>query len=271
VVERTRTQVDKAIIGVIHLPPLPGTPFHRPEDGDTAEVVARTVASARALEAGGATGCLVQTADRVYPVADEADPARVAAVAVAVDAVRRATGPRFAVGVQILWNAVRASLAVASVAGGSFVRANALVGATLSPHGMVVAEPEAVMRYRAALGAGGVEIVADVYTMHFRWLGGGRSVGDVARAARQVGADAVSLCHPDDERTLALVAEVRRAEPGLRVILGGHTNHANAARLLDAADGAFVGTCLQRGGWGGPVDADLVRKYVAEVTGEPGG
>ena len=53
---------------------------------------------------------------------------------------------------------------------------------------------------------------------------------------------------------------------GLPVILCGYTNHANAARILADADGAFVGTCLERDGWGGSIDIERVREYVAIVN-----
>jgi uncharacterized protein len=252
---------DKTVIGMIHVPPLPGTPCH---DGAAVDdLVARAVSSAKALEAGDATGCLVQTADRVY--GDHDDPARVAAMTLVVDAVRRATGPRFLVGVQLMWNAVSASLAVAKVCGASFVRVNALVGATVTASGIVEGRPFEVMQYRRAIDASDVRIVADVQTMHFRWLGGDRTAGEVARAARGAGADAVSVCDPDDDRTLELVADVRATCPDLPVILGGHTHHGNAGRLLAAADGAFVGSCLEQGKWGGTIDPALVRDYMHAV------
>ena len=56
------------------------------------------------------------------------------------------------------------------------------------------------------------------------------------------------------------------AVPGMPVILCGYTNHANAARMLADADGAFVGTCLEREGWGGSIDIERVREYVAIVN-----
>ena len=49
--------------------------------------------------------------------------------------------------------------------------------------------------------------------------------------------------------------------------MSGYTSHENAARLLSAADGAFVGTCLERAGWGGPVDPGRVRAYMDIVRG----
>jgi uncharacterized protein len=81
---------------MIHLQPLPGTPFY--EDGSFGRILEVAVRSARALHEGGADGCLVQTVDRVYGVADEADPARTAAVSLIVRDIVQATGEGFQVG-----------------------------------------------------------------------------------------------------------------------------------------------------------------------------
>lgn len=253
----------KAIIGMVHLEPLPGTPFY--ESDSFERVLDGALADAVALHEGGATGCLVQTVDRTYSPRDEADPARVAAMALIVGAIRRATAPEFEIGVQLMRNALRASIAVAKVAGGTFIRAGALVGSTLTADGRMDGEPEAVMRYRRRLEAMDVAVIAEVDSMHFRWLGGEKETGEVARLARYVGADAVSLGHPDEATTLAKIEEVRRATPGTPIMLAGYTNHENAARLLAGADGAFVGSCLEPGGWGSAIDRDLVRAYVEAV------
>ncbi|MEV6421255.1 BtpA/SgcQ family protein [Streptomyces sp. NPDC051662] len=251
------------VLGMVHLAPLPGTPFHR--DGSLPEIIDRAVADALALREGGANGCLVQTADRVAGAADDSDPARTAAMALTVRAVREAVGAEFRVGVQMMRNAVRASLAVARTTEVDFVRVATLVGATLSPHGLVEADPTGVMEYRKKIGAWGVQVVAEVSSMHFSWLGDSPSIGQVGRWAEQAGADALAVSDPDEAALLKKIAALRRACPGLPLLLAGHTDHTNAARLLAVADGAFVGRCLQRGGWGGPVDAVRVKKYVAAV------
>lgn len=252
----------KTVIGMIHLQPLPGTPFH--EEETFRNILRTAVASARALADGGADGCLIQTVDRVYTTEDASDPARTVAMGLITDAVVRAVADHreFVVGVQIMRNALTASLAVAKVAGGHFIRAGALVGMTLTPHGMVTADPLSVAEYRKRISAQSVGVVADVDSMHFRWFGGEKPTGEVARAARNMGADAVALGDPDEARTHELIDSVRRAARGLPVLLAGHTHHENAARLLAEVDGAFVGTCLEEGGWGGRIDADRVRAYV---------
>jgi uncharacterized protein len=255
----------KVVLGMVHLRPLPGTPYY--EEGSLGRILDDAIRSARALHEGGAAGCLVQTFDRVYRVDDDSDPARIAAMALIVRAIVEATGEEFHVGVQMMRNAVTASLGLAAVAGGSFIRAGALVGMTLTPHGMVQADPLGVMEYRAKIGARSIRILADVDSMQFHWFGGGMETADVARGAALVGADAVVVADPDENRTLAMIAAVRSAVPGLPILLGGHTNHGNAARLLAAADGAFVGSCLEKDGWGGAIDVTLVRGYMGVVRG----
>jgi membrane complex biogenesis BtpA family protein len=253
----------KVIIGMVHLPPLPGTPFYR--EGSLRETIEVAVMSARRLEAGGADGCLVQTVDRVYPVADEADPARTAALTLIVNAIVEETGKSFDVGLQVMRNGTRVSLGIGSVTGASFIRCGALVGATLSAQGIVNPEPFAVMEYRAKVAAQGIAIIADVDSMHFSWLDGARSPGRVARDAAFAGADAVAVGHPDEQRTLRSLAIVRDEAPEVPLLLAGHTDHSNVARLLRNADGVFVGGCIERGGLGGEIDVEKLNSYVGLI------
>lgn len=255
----------KAVLGMIHLQPLPGTPLYKPESFN--QTLDMAVQSARALYEGGADGCLVQTVDRVYNVMDESDPARTTAVGLIVNAIAEETGTEFQIGVHIMYNALRSSLAVAKVAGGTFIRASAVVGMTLTEHGMVKANPLEVMEYRNKINAWNVKVIAEVHSMHFKWFGEDKPTAQIARSAKQVGADAVSLGSPNDSKTLEMIASIRQAVPGLPILLAGYTNHDNAARLLAAADGAFVGTCFERGGWGGPIDLERVKTYVDIVRG----
>ena len=106
----------KVVVGLVHLLPMPGTPFF--QEGDFERSLEKAVQDARALYEGGADGCLIQTVDKVYPIQDEADPVRTAGVAVITHAVAQATGEDFQIGVQIMWNALSASAAAARVAHG---------------------------------------------------------------------------------------------------------------------------------------------------------
>ena len=75
---------------MVHLGAMPGTPFY--EEGSYEATFDKALGDATALFEGGATGCLVQTVDRVYTTKDESDPARIAGVANIVRAIAQASG-----------------------------------------------------------------------------------------------------------------------------------------------------------------------------------
>ncbi len=257
----------KVVVGLVHLLPLPGTPFF--EEGNVDKSIRKAVADANSLRQGGADGCLIQTVDRVYPIGNEIDYARLAAIARIVSAVSETTPPAFDVGVQILWNSLLPALAIAKVCGGSFLRCNAFVGATLTPSGVAESNPVEFQHYRTRINAQTINIIAEVDGMHFKWLGGDLPTTEVAKLAKSAGAQGVEVANPDEKTTLRLVNEINLAVPDLPVILGGYTNHENAARWLAKADGAFVGSCFETQGWGSHVDVDQVKRYVDIVSRVP--
>ena len=254
----------KVVIGMLHLGIMPGTPFY--EEGTYEATFDQALKDARALYEGGADGCLVQTVDRIYSSGDDADYARVVGVANIVRAIAQETDPSFQIGVQLMINALKPSLAIAKVCGGSFLRAYAYVGATLSPSGMVDSNTNDFLQYRKLLQAQSIKIVAEVDGVHFHWFGGKPTV-EVAQNARYYGADAVEVANQDEETVLKMVHDIKHKMPDLPVIIGGYTNHENAARILAKADGAFVGSCLEEGGRFGHVSKDKVRAYVDIVEG----
>jgi len=257
----------KVVLGMIHLKPLPGTPHH--EEGMLEEALDKAVKDARALDGGGADGCLIQTVDRVYPAGDEADYARVAAMAKIVHEVAKATGPEFQIGVHFMFNGLKPSIAVAKVCGGSYIRCTVLVGATRTAMGTVVADPYDFMTYRSRIAAQNIKLIAEVDGMHYRAIWD-RPAAETAMGARRVGAHAVEVAHSDEETNNRVVREIKRAIPDLPVILGGYTNHENVARRMAEADGAFVGACLEEDGKrGGAVDIERVKEYVGIVAGLP--
>ncbi len=252
----------KSILGLIHLLPLPGTPHYKP--GNVELALEKALFDAHALHDGGADGGLIQPTDRTYPVGEDVDPARLAAFASIVSTVRKELPSAFELGVQILWNATRASLGVAFACGASFVRNAAFIGSSRSLYGPVNSDPIGYLNYVKQLGAQDVSLVAEIQSMHYKSLEN-MSLAKLAETAFRSGAHAVEIAEPDQVKCLEMVSEIREAVPELPIILGGHTNHANAEVLLSAADGAFVGTCFQPEGWGTNISVERVQAYMEIV------
>lgn len=253
----------KLVFGLIHLKPLPGTPLY--EEGLFEESLEKAVKDAKALEKGGADGCLVQTVDKIYPSTDDADYARVASMAIITHAVKEVTGPEFKVGAQIMWNCITPSLGVAKAAGATFTRATALIGTTTSAFGIINANPLKVQNYRKLIGAQDIGIIAEIQGYHFGWLGGDMPVDQRARMAMMAGADAVEVMHADEDKNNGMVTQIKKTNPDIPVILGGKTDLDNVASRLALADGALVGSCFEGGNWGREIDENIVKEYVGIV------
>lgn len=253
----------KLVFGLIHLKPLPGTPLF--EEGNLEISLDKAIKDAQALLKGGADGCLVQTVDRIYPSGDDTDYARLAAMAVITHEVRKATGPEFHVGAQMMWNCITPSLAVAKVCGASFTRCTAMVGTTSSAYGVFNANPEKVQSYRMKIGAKDIAMIAEIQGYHFQWLNNDMPIEAKARMAMNVGADAVEVLDADEEINNKMVHDIKAFNPNIPVVLGGQTNLENCARRMKEANAVLVGSCFENGKWGGFIDANTVAEYVGII------
>lgn len=256
-------QGKKMAFGLIHLRPLPSTPYY--EEGDLERSIEKAVRDAKALEDGGADGCLVQSVDRVYPATDDTDYARVAGIAVITNEVKRVVGKSFKVGVQLMWNCITPSIAVAKATSADFTRCTALIGTTESQFGTIEANPLKVMAYRKNIGAESVDLIAEISGYHF--LGGYNKdkILQLTAQAVMVGADAVEVYNRDESINNQIVEDIKSVYPDLPVVLGGGTDLENVTRRMRLADAALVGKCFENNNWGGAIDASIVNEYVKKL------
>lgn len=253
----------KTVIGMVHLQPLPGTPYY--EHGSLSRIIDVAINSALSLQTGGAHGCLIQTVDRVYQAATPSGPARIAAITTVVNAVMAATSRPFLVGCHLMRNQLSESLAIAAVTGAHFVRAELMVGSVMTSAGLLTSQPYEAAAQRQRLGAGEIGIVADIHTMHFKWPDDSKSVKEVASMAHCAGADVVAVCDADTQRAVVLLRALKDSATTGPVWIAGQSHAQNAAELLTWADGVLVGKCLEKDGWGGPIDQKRVAEYMGAI------
>jgi membrane complex biogenesis BtpA family protein len=257
----------KPLIGDIHLLPLPGTPRHR--DHTVEDIVRRAVEDARAYANGGMDGVIVENhGDIPFLKPGEIGPEIVAAMAVVASAVREAVA--VPVGINILANAAIPALAVAKASGARFVRVNQWVNAYVANEGLVEGESARALRFRRMIDADGVSIFADVHVKHgSHALVADRPVAEQARDVEFFDAD-VAIATGNRTGDAVPKEEIAAIRDGtqLPVIGGSGLTAANAAMLMDALDGAIVGSSLKTDGvWWNPVEERRVAALVAAVAG----
>jgi membrane complex biogenesis BtpA family protein len=249
------------VLGMVHLHPLPGSPRW---GGDLDAVIARAVADARALKAGGADGAVVENFGDAPFLPGSVDPACTAAMAVALRACVEATGLPF--GVNVLRNDPLAALGVAVAGGGRFVRTNIHTGALLTDQGLLAGRAHETLRARKAIGAEHVAIFADILVKHATSLVE-RDPRKEARDAVERGlADAVLVTGPGtgERADFREVAAVRDELEGVPVLVGSGIVPKDLWLVAILADGVLVGTELKKGGKvRNPVDPARVRALVA--------
>jgi len=255
----------KALIGMVHLPPLPGSARW---GGDLDAVIARAVADAAALAEGGMDAVLVENFFDAPFARGRVPAATVAAMTAAALAVRRAAC--VPLGINVLRNDVEAALSIACACGAAFVRCNVYVGAAVTDQGILEGAARRAQETRRRLGVD-AEVWADVEVKHAAQLAR-RPIGEQARDAVERGlADAVIVSGPSTGAATPL-ERIRAVKTAVRapVLVGSGVHAASVRRLLAEADGAIVGTSLKAGGVDSPVDPERVRRLVEAARIRPG-
>ncbi len=255
-------RVDKPVIGMVHLWPMPGAPGYTGYGLDA--IIEHALADARALADGGCDGLIVENMwDIPFRAGSDLPPESVASHAVAARAVREAVD--LPLGINVVHNGGLALLAVALAAGADFMRVCMFTGAGVWDTGKFD-EGSAVelMRRRKDLHAEHIKIFADVDKKHSVRFPG-IDLATHIEWTRFFGADAliVSGRMTGDAPSLDKVREAKRLAGDRPVLLGSGTDERNVAAFLSVADGAIVGSSVKVDGEiANPVDAARVRRFV---------
>jgi membrane complex biogenesis BtpA family protein len=256
--------VEKPIIGMVHLLPLPGAPGY--DSYGMEAVIEHALRDAEALISGGVDALMVENMwDLPYYVGMEVPPEEMTAQAVAARAVVEAV--EVPVGINVIHNGGRVTLAIAVAAGADFIRVCLLTGARVWDTGEFDRGCAAeLLRWRKNLGAEHIKLFADVdkkhsvafpgidLATHIEWT-------EFYLADALIVSGKMTGAAPELEK-------VRRARKLATrpILMGSGTTADNIAQFLQYADGAIVGTALKVDGIAeNPVDVERVKRYVSEV------
>jgi membrane complex biogenesis BtpA family protein len=257
------------IVGVIHLPPLPGS-VRGPSAHQLAAILDAVRRDAAAWASGGANALIVENFGDVPFRKGSVGPETVAAMTLAVSLACAESG--LPLGVNVLRNDVEAAVAIAALAGGRFVRANVYAGAAVTDQGLIEGRADAVQALIRRLDAS-ISVWADVDVKHAAPLSA-RPIGELAEDAVErglAGAVIVSGSGTGQPTNPADLEAVRRVLPGTPIYVGSGATEATLPSLLAIADGAIIGTAAKVDGLvDNPVDRFRVRALVAAARGVNG-
>jgi len=246
----------RALVGMLHLGALPGTPSAS-HSVDT--LIEHTLTEARIYRDAGFTALAIENMhDRPY-LKGGVGPEITAAMTAVAREVKRETG--LALGIQVLAAANREALAVAHASAADFVRVEGFVYAHVADEGVIESCAGELLRYRRAIGAERVLIFADIKKKHSAHaITADVPLVETAKAAEFFLADGVIVTGASTGEP-ASADEVRDVVRAARVpvLVGSGITPANLGRF-STAHGFIVGSSVKQGGvWCNPLDRDAVQ------------
>ena len=251
--------VRRALIGVVHLQALPGTPASKLSIADIASLA---IDEARAYKDAGFDGVMIEnTHDRPYLKAG-VGPEITAGMAVIGSAIRKAVD--LPLGIQVLAGANSSALAVALACGASFVRVEGFVFAHIADEGFIESSAGALLRYRRAIGGDNIRVFADVKKKHSAHaITADVDIVETAKAAEFFVVDGVIVtgvstgepAEPDEVSSVSGAVSVP-------TVVGSGITTDNIVHYSEA-DAFIIGSSIKKDGlWSNPIDLDRARTLV---------
>lgn len=253
------------IIGVVHLPPLIGSPQSKQP---FSEIRTRALSDAAVLIDNGIDGIIIENYGDAPFYPDNVEPHTVAALALVTDEIRERY-PQTLIGVNVLRNDAKSAMAIATVTGASFIRVNVHTGAMLTDQGLIQGRAHETLRYRSTLKSE-VKIFADIAVKHAVPLAPIDIVTSAEDTYRRGLADALIVTGTATGKStdLGQLKTVQSAIPQASIFAGSGVTVDNIAEVLQYADGVIVGTSIKCGGvTTNEVDPDRVRALIRAREG----
>jgi membrane complex biogenesis BtpA family protein len=246
-----------AVVGVIHLPALPGSAHW---DGDWDAVVDGARQDAAALAAGGVDALIIENYGDAPFAQGRVEAATVSAMTAVITQVPTFKDLPF--GVNVLRNDGETALAIATVTGARFVRINVLVGAMVTDQGLIEGCARPVAFLKRQLGAK-VDVWADVLVKHAAPLGDPDPVQTARDTLHRAGASAIIVSGSGtgqavDRKRLETLAMAGLDAP---ILIGSGATEAALPDLKPLCHGFIVATSLKDPSLGRP-DPARVQAFV---------
>lgn len=244
------------LVGVIHLPALPGSPRSKLSAIECAGSAANDAAT---LAEAGFDAIIVENFGDAPFFVGKVPPVTVAAMTACALAVR-AAAPDPRLGVNVLRNDAEAALAIAHATGAAFIRVNVHTGARVTDQGVIQGDAASTLRLRRALDSD-VAIWADVDVKHSAPLGPPRPIAqEVEDTTKRALASAVLVTGDGTGKGVDVdkLAAVKKAAGETPVLVASGATIETLPLLRLHADGIIVGSALRANGVpGGPVVKEL--------------
>jgi membrane complex biogenesis BtpA family protein len=254
---------EKLLIGMIHVPALPGTPFNKLTPK---EIVNKCITEAHIYESTNIDSIMIENMHDAPYLKRSIGPEITSLMSIIAYETRKAF-PDKPVGIQILAGANKEAISVAYSSGLDYIRAEGFVFAHVADEGIIESDAGELLRYRKMIGAERIKIFTDIKKKHSaNYITSDVSIADMAKNAEFFGTDGLIITGSStgaeaDIEELISVGNVTK----LPKLIGSGITRYNLKNYYKHADGFIVGTHFKKDNyWKNDLDEIKILDFIEE-------
>lgn len=254
----------KAIIGMIHIGALPGTPKFA---DDIPKIIKKALYEARVYQENGIDALMIENMHDVPYLKNDVGHEISSLMAIIAYQIKQQTN--LPLGIQILAGANKAALSAAKNAGADFIRAEGFVFGHLADEGYIDSNAAELLRFRKNINADKIAVFTDIKKKHSSHaLTQDLDIAEMAHAAKFFLSDGVIVTgmHTGDTADSKEIIKTKKSTK-LPVIVGSGINYDNIVDYLPLADAFIVGSYFKKDGyWENDLDKKRIKSFMKLVN-----
>jgi len=256
--------IEKPIIGMIHVDALPGTPKY---SGCVKSIIDKAKSEALLYSSLGIKVLMIENMHDVPYLNRKVGSEITSLMSVILYEIKNLT--RLPVGIQILAGANKEALAAAHSAGGDFIRAEGFVFSHIADEGFMNSDAGELLRFRKQIGAENIMVFTDIKKKHSSHsITSDTDIIDTAKAAEFFLSDGLIITgsstgeKPDISEIIKIKEKIN-----LPVIAGSGMTQENIQEYYEHCDGFIIGSFFKKGGkWFNELDPGRIEKFVKTIS-----
>ena len=255
--------LNKPIIGMIHVDALPGTPKYK---GSVKAVIEKAKSEALLYQSLGVPALMIENMHDVPYLNRNVGPEVTTLMSLILYEIKRDIN--LPLGIQILAGANKEAIASAHSAGADFIRAEGFVFAHVADEGIFSSDAGELLRYRKEIGAENILVFTDIKKKHSSHsITSDTDILETAKAAEFFLSDGVIITGSSTgkEPSLEEIKSVKE-KVGIHVLAGSGITAENINAYLEYCDALIIGSYFKREGkWYNQIDPERVKMLMSKT------
>ncbi len=252
-----------SIIGMIHVPALPGTPAY---GGSVQAIIDRVMEEQEIYLRAGIDAMMIENMHDIPYLRRKVGPEITALMAVIAKGLKEKSA--LPCGIQILGGANEAALAAAQAGGLDFIRAEGFVFGHVADEGLMESDAGTLLRYRKAIDAAGIAVFTDLKKKHSSHaITQDVDLLETAEAAAFFRSDALIITGTSTGKPAKLQDfQQLREKIKLPLLAGSGVTLENVGDYQSVCDALIVGSWFKKDGyWENELEYDRVAAFMEKV------